>query len=155
MSNFLSYKGKILREKSMSGVKIRIISCNNFEMLKQREKDEAIDPTFVPIGIMEKEVRQLSSWVQQAQKDGCKIELKYHNSYPGFSYLRIDSHVFFGANLPLIKSQQIFAFEFQNNGEGGIFLNSYFNDLWENKKICSNDIDSNSKSKSQKNSESI
>ena len=33
-----------------------------------------------------------------------------------------------------------FAFEFQGNGNGGIYLNEYFNTLWNNENICSEDI---------------
>ncbi|EWM55035.1 hypothetical protein [Ruminococcus flavefaciens] len=140
MSNFLSAKGQILKTKSMEGIKIRIISCNNIEMLSQREKDESIDGNTPPIGAMKKEVQELNKWVKNANRSGCHISLKFQNSYPGFSYLKIDDHVFFGANLPLFKSQQNFAFEFQGNGNGGIYLNEYFNTLWNNENICSDDI---------------
>lgn len=43
MSNFLSLKRELLEKKLSQNVQIRIISCDNVEMLKQREKDETID----------------------------------------------------------------------------------------------------------------
>lgn len=141
MTNFLSVKGNILKTKAKGGTAIRIISCNNQEMLMQREKDESIVGKSEPIGTMKKEVLELSDWVKNAKNEGCQISIKYHNSYPGFSYLRIDDHVFFGANLPLLKSQQNFAFEFQANGEGGTYLINYFEQLWQDTSLCMDDLE--------------
>lgn len=133
MVNFLNIKKQLLEEKVNSNVQIRIISCDNVIMLEQREKDES--PSQRPSKVMKGQVEELTRWVFSLASDNIKI--KYHSTYPGFSYLRIDNHVFWGPNLPLYLSQQNFALEFSINGEGGKYLAEYFERLWYDKNICS------------------
>lgn len=139
MSNFLSLKRELLEKKLSQNVQIRIISCDNIEMLKQREKDETIDGNGKVSGKMKNEVEELTQWVNKASKIG-KVEIKYHSTYPGFTYLRIDDSIFFGPNLPLYKSQLNLAFEFYIKGEGGKKLNEYFENLWNNENMCSDEL---------------
>lgn len=134
MVNFLNVKKQLLEKKLDKNVQIRIISCNNTKMLEQREIDESSSQA--PSYVMKKQVEELTKWVHSLS-DKHNIMIKYHSTYPGFSYLRIDDHVFWGANLPLYLSQQNFAFEFSIRGEGGKFLNEYFEELWKNQDICS------------------
>ena len=138
MSNFISYKGEVLEKKAIEGVEIRIISCNNTEMLNQREKDETIGGDGEVIGTMINEVESLTKWVENIKNKNGNISIKYHSTYPGFSYLRLDEHIFFGPNLPLYKSQINFALEFDKNGDGGAYFNKYFNKLWED--VCTESI---------------
>lgn len=137
MANFLSCKRNVLEKKATNGVNIRIISCDNLSMLTQREKDETIGGNGNVIGTMRNEVEALTEWVQSVVNKNGNIAIKYHSTYPGFSYLRIDDNVFFGPNLPLYKSQINFALEFNINGKGGQYFNEYFNSLWDNNNICS------------------
>lgn len=137
MSNFLSYKGDILEKKAKVGVEIRIISCDNEDMLKARERDEDISGDSDTSGVMIKEVNELKKWVERVKKEGGNITLKCHSTYPGFSYLRIDDNIFFGANLPRIKSQLNMAFEFDLKGDGGSQLSNSFDALWNDNTFCS------------------
>lgn len=137
MSNFLNYKGTILEEKAKSGVTIRIISCDSEDMLKARERDENILGDSDTSGVMIKEVNELKIWVERVKQNGGDVTLKCHSTYPGFSYLRIDDSIFFGANLPRRKSQLNMAFEFDLNGDGGSQLSNYFDSLWNDENFCS------------------
>lgn len=134
MVNFLNVKKQLLEQKVKKNVQIRIISCDNLIMLEQREKDES--PSKTPSNVMKSQVEELTKWVYGLANNNIKI--KYHSTYPGFSYLRIDNHVFWGPNLPLYLSQQNFAFEFSIKGKGGKYLNEYFEKLWNDSNICSN-----------------
>ena len=140
MTGFLSVKGDILKKKALSGTKIRIISCENLEMLLQREKDETISGGGSVVGTMKNEVIALSEWVENLAHQKGSVSIKYHSTYPGFSYLRIDDNIFFGPNLPLYKSQLNFAMQFDIDGEGGKYFASYFDALWENHNICSDKL---------------
>lgn len=138
MSGFLNFKGQVLERKLNEGIRIRIISCDNPEMLKQREIDEN-NQSFEATDTMKTEVINLNNWVNTLKRDNpvLKIGIKFHSTYPGFSYLRIDNNIFFGPNLPLYKSQTNMAFQFDLYGVGGQYLADYFEQLWRNKKICS------------------
>lgn len=140
MSTFLNYKRGLLEQKLREGVKIRIISCNNIEMLRQRESDESFTGKSKPIDTMKTEVETLKTWVDKSKSIG-NISIKFQQSYPGYSYLRIDDRVFWGPNLPLYKSQQNMAFEFGIHGEGGEYLTEFFESLWNNKELCSDKLD--------------
>lgn len=137
MANFLSFKANVLEKKALEGVKIRIISCGNLTMLKQREKDETISGKGNVVDTMRNEVEELTLWVNEIISKNGNIEIKYHSTYPGFSYLRIDDNIFFGPNLPLYKSQTNFALEFNIRGKGGHYFKEYFDSLWNNDSICS------------------
>lgn len=137
MANFLSSKSSVLEGKALNGVCVRIISCDNQTMLSQREKDETIRGNGNVIGTMKNDVEELTKWVKEVADKNGNIAIKYHSTYPGFSYLRIDDSVFFGPNLPLYKSQTNFALEFSIGGKGGHYFSNYFDSLWENDCICS------------------
>lgn len=138
MTGYLSYKGSLLEEKLKKGVAIRIISCDNLTMLEQREADESSN--YSPQNDkMKGEVTNLSNWVSRNKKIG-NINIKYHSSYPGFSYLRIDDTIFFGPNLPKYMSQTNMAFSFDIAGQGGKYLSNYFEKLWNDELICSEQL---------------
>lgn len=137
MVNFLNVKRQLLENKLAKKVQIRIISCDSTMMLEQREIDESSSKQ--PTHVMKRQVKELTNWVKSlATKHD--IQIKYHSTYPGFSYLRIDDHVFWGPNLPLLISQQNFAFEFSIRGEGGEYLNKYFETLWNDPDSCSDTL---------------
>lgn len=135
MNGFLTAKQELLEKALNKNVEIRILSCGNSEMLKQREKDEssAISET----GTMKTEINELSKWVESF-KNKSHIELRYYDTYPGISYLRIDNSVYFGSNLVRLKSQLNMAFKFSFSSKGGQYYHKYFEKLWhdaESRKI--------------------
>lgn len=141
MSNFINVMGTELEQKAKNGVAIRIISCGNLAMLTQRERDESLNYAPVLSCKMKAEVEALSIWVKEIKDQQGKIDIKYLNTYPGFSYLRIDDNIFFGPNLPLYKSQQNCAIEFGVRGKGGEYFLSYFEKLWNSDTdICSDHL---------------
>ena len=140
MSTYLNYKGSLLEQKLREKVKIRIISCNNIEMLRQRESDESFTGKSQPIDTMKTEVETLKTWVDKSKSIG-DINIKFQPSYPGYSYLRIDDRVFWGPNLPLHKSQQNMAFEFGVHGKGGEYLTEFFESLWNNTELCTEKLE--------------
>lgn len=127
MHNFLSVQGSVLSEKLNNGVKIRIISCDSETMLAQRYRDESRSGKCEGNATAD-QVYELFCWVKEQSKNG-NLEIRFHNSYPAFSYLRIDSHVFIGPNLWHRPSQQSFAMSF-DGGEGAEYFQNYFDELW-------------------------
>lgn len=132
MHNFLSVKKILLQTKISSGVAIRIISCDNNEMLLQRARDESLGGT---IGNTDPSasVMALNEWVNDIRKKhpNSNISIRFHSSYPGISYMKVDSNVFISPNLWLRPSQQSFAIHFSANGIGGAYFSDYFEELWE------------------------
>lgn len=131
MHNFLSVKGLVLRSKLKQGVKIRIISCDNQAMLDQRAKDESLTGKRGHTDTAG-QVMELLHWVEQTRQEvqGCDISIRFHSSYPAYSYLKIDSKVFVSPNLWLLPSQQSIAFSFFEEGIGGKYFEQYFEQLW-------------------------
>ena len=89
---------------------------------------------------MKSDVLALSEWVKGDKRKKGTVNIKYHSSYPGFSYLRIDDTVFFGPNLPLYKSQINFALEFNIHGKGGQYFVEFFESLWNNNSVCTEQL---------------
>lgn len=135
LSNYRAAKGDVLTDKILKhNVKVRIISCDSFEMLRKRARDESSSGIDDGKSAMQK-VNELVQWVEQLrEKLGDKsdgIQIRFHGSYPELSYLRIDNKVFVSTNLWKKQSQQSFAMGFMDNGEGGIYFKNYFENLWE------------------------
>ena len=130
MSGFLNSQGDLLKSLINKGITIRIISCKSEQYLNQREKDESIHDNFEATGRFYKEVKALDNWVNKNKNSNSKIRIKYHETYPAFSYLRIDDHIFFGPNLYLMQSQLCFSYEFSDYGQGASELKEYFDKLW-------------------------
>lgn len=135
LSSYIAAQGNVLQDKILKeNIKIRIISCDSAEMLELREKDESRgwNGTNGAVG----KVLALKEWVEELRKKlGDKkesIQIRYHSTYPGLSYLRIDSMLFISANLWRRPSQQSFAISFSGEGEGGKYFKDYFDDIWEN-----------------------
>lgn len=136
--NYINMKGDILKEKILrNGVKLRIISCDSDIMLKLRAKDE-IGPESSGDDAVTK-VKQLGKWIAEIHKalenegmDKDNVQICYHSSYPGFSYLRIDTMSFVSANLWGKPSQQCFAISFEEGGKGAGYFRKYFENLWNN-----------------------
>lgn len=135
MHNYLAAEGGLLRDKILNhNVKIRIISCDSECMLKKRSQDE-IGVEDSGTGAITK-VKQLDQWVKNVQKnlDTNKrenLQIRYHSTYPGFSYLRIDKKLFVSANLWGKPSQQCFALSFDENGAGYTYFDEYFKKMWD------------------------
>lgn len=131
MYNFLSLKGPILRDKLKQGVKLRIISCDNLAMIEQRAKDESLTGKKSNVNVAG-QILELVNWVDETRKliKHCNIEIRFHSSYPAYSYLKIDSQVFVSPNLWLRPSQQSFAVSFHQEGVGGKYFCDYFEELW-------------------------
>lgn len=96
-------------------------------MLAQRYRDESRSGKCEGNATAD-QVYELFCWVKEQSKNG-NLEIRFHNSYPAFSYLRIDSHVFIGPNLWHRPSQQSFAMSF-DGGEGAEYFQNYFDELW-------------------------
>lgn len=139
--SYISNKGDVLKDKIVkNGVRVRIISCDSDEMLRFRAKDE-IGPECSGDDAVLK-VKKLDQWVRDVRealgengendekKD--RLQIRYHSSYPGFSYLRIDKMSFVSANLWEKPSQQCFAISFEGSGKGDEYFKQYFESLWEN-----------------------
>ncbi len=136
MFNYISIKGNVLKDKILkNGVKVRIISCDSAAMLKLRAKDEMGFESNGDDAVLK--VKKLDQWVESVRealekdgKDKDNIQICYHNSYPGFSYLRIDTMSFVSANLWGKPSQQCFAISFEGSGKGDEYFKKYFDSLW-------------------------
>lgn len=139
--NYITMKGDVLKEKILkNGVKVRIISCDSDEMLRLRARDE-IGPESSGDDAVTK-VKKLDQWIgdihKELEKEGRdkeNVQICYHSSYPGFSYLRIDAMSFVSANLWGKPSQQCFAISFEGNGKGDTYFRKYFEKLWNNQEF--------------------
>lgn len=134
LSNYRAAQGDTLKNKILNhNVKVRIISCDSSEMLKQRAQDESSSGIDDGKSARQK-VKELKQWVEQLHKElddkSNLIQIRYHNSYPGVSYLRIDNNIFVSVNLWKKQSQQSFAIGFAADGEGGEYFQDYFENLW-------------------------
>lgn len=135
LSNYRAAQGETLKDKILKhNVTVRIISCDSSEMLKQRSQDESSSGKDDGKNAVQK-VKELNHWVEQLQKElgnnSEVVQIRYHASYPGFSYLRIDNKIFVSPNLWRRQSQQSFAIGFMSGGEGGKYFQKYFESLWE------------------------
>jgi len=135
LSNYRVAQGDTLKNKILRhNVTVRIISCDSSEMLKQRSQDESSSGKDDGKNAVQK-VKELHQWVEQLRKElgdnSDVIQIRYHASYPGFSYLRIDNNIFVSTNLWRKQSQQSFAIGFMADGEGGKYFQKYFENLWE------------------------
>lgn len=134
MKHYLQVKKKVLEEKIRAGVKVRIIMCEpNGPMIRQRAIDEKqYKNDDEPSGEMSQCIEEVCIWVAQLRKKypNCDVCLKYHDSYPAFSYLRIDKRVFFGCNLYTLSSQYNVSLEYDSRGCGYSYYNEYFQKLW-------------------------
>ena len=144
LSNYIAVKGDLLKEKILeNGVKVRIISCDSVEMLTMRAEDE-IGPGCSGSDAVHK-VKNLTRWVENVRnalenggKDKDNLQIRYHKTYPGFSYLRIDAMSFVSANLWGKPSQQCFAMSFDGDGKGDKYFRKYFESLWDNRDFVHN-----------------
>lgn len=133
MSNYITNAGTVLENKIKNGVAIRIISCNpSSDMLKYREIDESIAGGGEPTGAMRISIHGLIKWVKKMKikYPESKIEIKFHNTYPAFNYLKIDGIYFWSPNLFLKTSQQCIAWSFRSPGKGYNYFDEHFNCLW-------------------------
>lgn len=135
LHNYINAKGTLLKDKIIhSNVKVRIISCDSEALLKLRAQEELGMECSGNDAVSK--VKYLDQWVAEIRKSlGDKqdnIQIRYHSSYPGFSYLRIDTASFVSINLWGKPSQQCFALSFLGTGKGYTYFHNYFEELWEN-----------------------
>lgn len=128
MYNFLSAKSFLLEKLMENGVKIRIISCDNAVMLKRKSEDESFGKGGADTEIWK--ILNLKHTVDSWKEKKYQVELKFHSSYPAFSYLRIDSFIFVSPNLWMHPSQQTFAISFIQEGKGANYFKREFENLW-------------------------
>jgi hypothetical protein len=127
-------KGEVIKNKVKRGLKIRILTIHpNSDFLKQRERDE-----LKAEGSIRQSIIQLFEWVNELkevapQKES--ISIKFYNNLPFDFYFRVDNILFIGPYLYGIDSQQTISFEFRNNAKGFGFFISYFDKLWNDKKL--------------------
>ena len=131
LSNYRAAQGEVLLEKLRDDARIRIVSCDSDRELRQRAKDESSS------GMEETEdapakVRDLAQWAERVKREipGADLTVRYHGTYPGFSYLKIDGECFVSPNLWFRQSQQSFAISFTEGGEGERYFSQYFEKVW-------------------------
>lgn len=135
LSNYRAAQGDTLKNKILdNNVKVRIISCDSSCMLSLRSQDESSSGIDDGKSAVQK-VIELNQWVEQLREElgdrSDAIQIRYHSSYPGFSYLRIDKKIFVSTNLWKKQSQQSFAMGFMDDGKGGKYFHNYFDKLWD------------------------
>lgn len=138
MQSFIDAKGKVIEEKIKNGAMVRILTCQPYSpCLSQREKDEL--RTDRAPGAMRESVLYLPKWLDEikGKYPDANVEIRYYNTYPAYSYLRIDDHVFWGPNLFEKTSQQTISFEFSKHSRGANYFSEYFEGIWENPRFCS------------------
>ncbi len=128
MYNFLNAKSPLLENLMEKGVKVRIISCDNAEMIEQKSKDESFGKGGHDTETWK--ILSLKQTVDTWKEKKYRVELKFHSSYPAFSYLRIDSYIFVSPNLWMHPSQQTFAISFLQKGKGAKYFMNEFENLW-------------------------
>lgn len=135
LSSYIGAQGHLLRNKILhGGVRVRIISCDDIQALKMRARDESRgwDDGDAPV----EKVIALDQWVSALRQElgdrKDNLQIRYHSSYPGLSYLKLDTWVFVSANLWRKTSQQSFALSFTGEGKGGKYFSDYFEDVWAN-----------------------
>ncbi len=141
MQSFIDAKGRVIEDKISKGVAVRILTCQpHSACLAQREKDES--RADVVTGAMKVSVLYLPDWLEEirGKHPNANVEIRYYDTYPAYSYLRIDEHVFWGPNLFEKASQQAISFEFGNYSKGANYFSEYFEELWNNRRFCSPDI---------------
>lgn len=128
LSSYRSLKGGILEDKIKKGVRVRIISCDSEKMLIARANDERSTGSDAI-----QHVQDLNNWVEKikSERTDCDVVIRYHSTYPGLSYLRIDSKVYVSINMWERPSQLSFAICFDTQSDGGIYFTDYFDELWE------------------------
>ena len=131
MSSFISAQGDVLLSLIQKKVKIRIISCDSYEMLSLRAGDESYNGVGNGASAVQN-VLNLTEWVKQIKSDNpnSDIAVRFHSSYPAFTYLKLDDIIFVSANLWRKQSQQTFALSFVKGGKGADYFERYFDDLW-------------------------
>lgn len=134
LSNYRAAKGDMLKEKILRhNITVRIISCDSEKMLKSRFQDESGNSVGDDSAV--RHVVDLDEWVgalrEELGPDKDRLQIRYHSSYPGLSYLRIDSMLFISTNLWKRPSQQSFALSFEAKGRGGKRFTDYFQSLWD------------------------
>lgn len=118
-----------------SGGKIRILTMKpDCENLRQREKDELQEK-----GSISHTIRQLAEWAKKINESGNKgkIEIRYYDSQPLEFMFLMDNRLFNGPYEYGKGSQQTISFEYNNEGEAYRYYKNYFNNLWKDKKFCS------------------
>ena len=131
MSNYIAVQGSNLINALDRNVKIRIISCDSEQMLAVRAKDESLYGQGDGKNSVQ-HVKDLVKWIDRVKSENPSrnIEIRFHSSYPGLSYLKLDSIIFIGVNLWKRQSQQSFALSFIDNGKGSEYFQNYFESLW-------------------------
>lgn len=135
MRSFRDAKGSLIKEKVTKGVCIRILTLNpESPFVKQREKDENKVQDEI-----KKTILDLIDWVDELKAiapNGDNIQIKFYDTYPLDSYLRIDNHVYIGPNMYKKISQQTISYEFKGNSLGYLYYSKYFDALWDDISFC-------------------
>lgn len=135
LSSYIAAQGDTLRSKILNeNVKVRIISCDSDAMLRQRAQDEGRG--WDEGGTAVQKVKALDQWVSKIREElgenADHLQIRFHSSYPGLSYLRIDGILFVSTNLWRKPSQLSLAMSFSESGTGYCYFKDYFEDIWQN-----------------------
>ncbi len=139
MRSFRDAKGSLIKDKVKKGINLRILTLNpESEFVKQREKDENRVQDEI-----KKTIYDLISWANKLKSiapNESNVQIKFYNTYPLDSYLRIDNHIYIGPNMYKKVSQQTISYEFKGNSLGYSYYSSYFNELWFDSSFCKGDF---------------
>lgn len=138
MRSFRDAKGNLIKEKVKKGIYVRILTLNpESEFVRQREKDENRVPDEI-----KKTIYDLITWVNELKSiapNESNVQIKFYNTYPLDSYLRIDNHIYIGPNMYKKVSQQTISYEFKGNSLGHLYYSDYFDAIWFDPAFCKED----------------
>lgn len=138
MRSFRDAKGALIKEKVKKGICIRILTLNpNSSFVQQRESDEGKVKDEI-----KKTILDLIDWVNELKDiapNKSNIQIKFYDTYPLDSYLRIDNHIYIGPNMYKKLSQQTISYEFKGNSLGYLYYSKYFSRLWDDTSFCKTD----------------
>ncbi len=135
MRSFRDAKGSLIKEKVKKGIIVRILTISpDSDFVTQRERDEKRLN-----GEIRNTIIDLLAWVDELKQlapSETNVQIKFYNTYPLDSYLRIDSHIYIGPNMYKKYSQQTISYEFKGNSAGYFYYSNYFDELWNDCNFC-------------------
>jgi hypothetical protein len=131
-------KGDIIKSKIKNGIILKILTMNpNSDFVIQKEKEEDRAP-----GEIKKSIFALIEWVSELKNispSSDNVKIKFYDSIPQDSFMRIDDKIFIGPNLYKVISQQTISYEFRNKLLGFNYYTNYFNRLWNDPSFAKNE----------------
>lgn len=117
-----------------NGMKMRLLTIHPDSIfVKQRALEEN-----VPDDSIRNSILDLVMWGNKLNRksNNGKIEIKYYNTMTLDFYWRIDDILYVGPYMYNIISQQTMTVKFSSAGKGFNLFSHYFDDLWNNDRLC-------------------